>query len=86
MGGASDEEGSEVKDSVVINDRWAKFKNGKHGDFYTSEYSSSNKKYDKPWEECRGMGFSFGYNKLEDIEFCPSVIDNNTIFYFGGRI
>lgn len=59
---------SEVKDSVVINDRWAKFKNGKHGDFYTSEYSSSNKKYDKPWEECRGMGFSFGYNKLEDIE------------------
>lgn len=59
---------SEIKDSVVINDRWAKFKGKKHGDYYTSEYSSSDKTYDKPWEECRGMGFSFGYNKHEDIE------------------
>lgn len=23
---------------------------------------------DKPWEECRGMGFSFSYNQNEDIE------------------
>ena len=32
---------SEVRDSVVVNDRWAKFKGEKHGDYLTSEYSAS---------------------------------------------
>ncbi|WP_455593028.1 alpha-L-fucosidase [Bacteroides sp.] len=60
---------SEIKDSVVINDRWARFTDGKkHGDYYTREYSSGNSTFDKPWEECRGMGFSFGYNQNEDLE------------------
>lgn len=60
---------SAIKDSVVINDRWARFTDGKkHGDYYTREYSSGNATFDKPWEECRGMGFSFGYNQNEDLE------------------
>ncbi len=60
---------SAVKDSVVVNDRWAKYSDGKkHGDYYTREYSAGDAQFDKPWEECRGMGFSFGYNRNEDLE------------------
>lgn len=60
---------SPVKDSVVVNDRWAKYADGKkHGDYYTLEFSSGNAAFHKPWEECRGMGFSFGYNQNEDLE------------------
>ncbi len=60
---------SPVKNKIVLNDRWAKFTDGKkHGDYYTREYSNRNMPEDKPWEECRGMGFSFSYNQNEDIE------------------
>lgn len=58
---------SPVKDSVAVNDRWGKRMRQKHGGFYTTEYEVG-KKYDRPWEECRGMGFSFGYNRNEDVE------------------
>ncbi|MCY4562785.1 MAG: alpha-L-fucosidase [Flavobacteriaceae bacterium] len=56
---------SSVKDKVVINDRWGKGTRQKHGGYYTTEYEAG-KTFDKPWEECRGMGFSFGYNQNED--------------------
>lgn len=60
---------SPVKNSIVLNDRWARFTDGKkHGDYYTREYSNRNMPGDKPWEECRGMGFSFSYNINEDLE------------------
>lgn len=59
---------SPVKDSVVVNDRWANNTGRKHGDYYTREYSNSSASYDKPWEECRGIGLSFGYNQNEDLE------------------
>lgn len=58
---------SSVKDTVVINDRWGDGVRQKHGGYYTTEYDATAS-YDKPWEECRGMGFSFGYNYNEDIE------------------
>ncbi|MBN2329927.1 MAG: alpha-L-fucosidase [Candidatus Omnitrophica bacterium] len=58
---------SSVKDAVVINDRWGKGVRHHHGGYYTTEYDAAAE-YDKPWEECRGMGFSFGYNQNEDIE------------------
>lgn len=58
---------SSVKDTIVINDRWGKDVRHKHGGYYTTEYDATAE-YDKPWEECRGMGFSFGYNQNEDIE------------------
>jgi len=56
---------SSVKDRVVINDRWGKNTRGRHGGYYTTEYEAGEVDYDRPWEECRGMGFSFGYNRAE---------------------
>ncbi|MEM9647864.1 MAG: alpha-L-fucosidase [Bacteroidota bacterium] len=59
---------SPVKDKVVINDRWAKGQRHKHGGYYTTEYLREEVNFSKPWEEIRGMGLSFGYNRNEDIE------------------
>lgn len=56
---------SAAKDHILVNDRWGKGIRQKHGGYYTTEYEAG-KTYDKPWEECRGMGFSFGYNRNED--------------------
>ncbi len=58
---------SPVAATVVINDRWGKGCRQKHGGYYTTEYKAGAD-FDKPWEECRGMGFSFGYNRAEDVE------------------
>ncbi|MGX5819638.1 alpha-L-fucosidase [Chitinophaga lutea] len=58
---------SPVKDKVVVNDRWGKNMRQKHGGYYTTEYEVG-KTFARPWEECRGIGFSFGYNRNEDIE------------------
>jgi alpha-L-fucosidase len=74
---------SPVKNSVVVNDRWGKETRSKHGGYYTTEYDivhnedASNKKFDHPWEECRGIGGSFGYNRNEslgDYETSDAVI------------
>lgn len=59
---------SDVKDEIVVNDRWAKGMRHEHGDFFTAEYSATDLDTKKPWEECRGIGFSFGLNQNEDIE------------------
>jgi len=53
---------SSVKDEVVVNDRWGKDTRHKHGGYYTTEYTPGLSAIDHPWEENRGMGFSFGYN------------------------
>ena len=58
---------SSVKDKIVINDRWGKGIRKKHGGYFTTEYEAGAT-FDNPWEECRGMGFSFGYNQNEDAE------------------
>ncbi len=64
---------SPVKDKVVINDRWGKETRSKHGGIYTTEYdligeeSAGAKKIEHPWEECRGIGGSFGYNRNENL-------------------
>ncbi|QEH43350.1 alpha-L-fucosidase [Chitinophaga sp. XS-30] len=58
---------SPVKAHVAVNDRWGKGMRQQHGGYYTTEYEVG-KTYDRPWEECRGMGFSFGYNRNEDVE------------------
>jgi alpha-L-fucosidase len=55
------------KDHILINDRWGKGIRQKHGGYFTTEYEAG-KEFDKPWEECRGMGFSFGYNQNEDAQ------------------
>jgi len=57
---------SPVKDKILINDRWGKDARRTHGGYFTSEYGSSGA-LKKAWEECRGIGFSFGYNRNEDV-------------------
>jgi alpha-L-fucosidase len=52
---------------VVINDRWGKGIRHKHGGYYTTEYGAGLSGTDHPWEENRGMGHSFGYNRNEPL-------------------
>jgi alpha-L-fucosidase len=37
-----------------------------HYDFHTPEYASFSEIREEKWESCRGLGFSFGYNRNED--------------------
>jgi alpha-L-fucosidase len=47
----------------VVNDRWG----NTHWDFQTSEYEAHRESESaEVWENCRGIGFSFGYNQAED--------------------
>ena len=64
---------SPVKDDVVVNDRWGKETRSKHGGIYTTEYDLVHsglmtETLSHPWEECRGIGGSFGYNRNETLE------------------
>jgi alpha-L-fucosidase len=52
---------------LVINDRWGKGTRHKHGGFYTTEYGSGLDDDTHVWEENRGMGHSYGYNRAEDL-------------------
>ena len=58
---------SPVKDTVVINDRWGSDTRHKHGGYWTTEYTPGMANIDHPWEESRGMGFSYGYNRAESL-------------------
>jgi alpha-L-fucosidase len=47
----------------IVNDRWG----APVGDYRTSEYDhDTGNETDLGWEHCRGLGFSFGYNAVED--------------------
>ena len=59
---------SPVKDEVVINDRWGKDTRHKHGGYWTTEYTAGMDGAAHPWEESRGMAFSYGYNRMERLE------------------
>ena len=66
---------SPVAEDVVVNDRWGEETRSKHGGFYTTEYAivHGGEGIDEeaamhPWEETRGIGGSFGYNRNEDLE------------------
>lgn len=65
---------SPVRETVVVNDRWGKNTRSKHGSFYTTEYDlihendSRDVKFTHPWEECRGISGSFGFNRNENLE------------------
>jgi len=58
---------SPVRDDVVIDDRWGKDTRHKHGGYYTTEYTAGMQNGDHPWEESRGMGASYGYNRMETL-------------------
>jgi len=57
---------SPVKNKVVVNDRWGAGIRFHHGGIYTPEYQPDLDFEDHAWEESRGMGFSYGYNREED--------------------
>jgi alpha-L-fucosidase len=65
---------SPVKEDVAVNDRWGKETRSKHGGYYTTEYDLIHEadanavQIDHPWEECRGIGTSFGFNRNEYLE------------------
>lgn len=46
----------------VVNDRWG----CPHHDYQTSEYQAGLENETGAWENCRGLGLSFGYNRVED--------------------
>lgn len=57
---------SPVKNSIVTYDRWGSGIRFHHGGVYTPEYQPDLDFEDHPWEESRGMGYSYGYNRAED--------------------
>ncbi|MEH6305184.1 alpha-L-fucosidase [Olivibacter sp. CPCC 100613] len=65
---------SPVAQSVVVNDRWGKETRSKHGGYYTTEYDlvhdqkGIGDQASHPWEESRGIGTSYGYNRFETTE------------------
>ncbi len=58
---------SPVKDEVVVDDRWGSDARHKHGGYWTTEYTPGMIDVDHAWEESRGMGVSYGYNRAERI-------------------
>ena len=66
---------SSVRDFIVPNDRWGRETRGHLGGNFTTEYGyiTGNQKIedvvlDRPFEECRGIGKSFGINRIETTE------------------
>nr|NQU89947.1 alpha-L-fucosidase [Bacteroidota bacterium] len=54
---------------MVVNDRWCKGAPGNHGDYYSSEYKDTDAiGTDHPWEESRGVGGSYGFNRAENLD------------------
>ncbi|MCW5962570.1 MAG: alpha-L-fucosidase [Bryobacterales bacterium] len=73
---------SPVGSDVVVNDRWGKESRHKHGDYFTTEYAAGMDSDAHAWEENRGMGFSYGYNRAENLsdyrtgrEFIVMLVD-----------
>ncbi len=58
---------SPVAEQVVVNDRWGKDSRHRHGGYYTTEYTSGMQAATHPWEESRGIGYSYGYNRTETL-------------------
>lgn len=57
------------KDEVVINDRFCVGMPGNHGDYYSTEYKDIDGFENiHPWEESRGIGKSYGFNRAENLE------------------
>jgi alpha-L-fucosidase len=58
---------SPSKDEVVVNDRWGKECRHTHGGYWTTEYAAGLKDGSHPWEESRGMAYSYGLNRAERV-------------------
>ena len=60
-------------EEFTVNDRWGSGLRGHSGDYYTTEYGrigggSDGMVDSKPFEECRGIGKSFGLNRIENYD------------------
>jgi alpha-L-fucosidase len=72
---------SPVKSTVVVNDRWGNETRSKHGGIFTTEYGlvEGQEGMDEapmhPWEECRGIGTSFGFNRTENLDSYSTAKD-----------
>ncbi len=58
---------SPVAQEVVVNDRWGGESRHRHGGYYTTEYGAGLPGATHPWEENRGLGHSYGFNRNEDL-------------------
>jgi alpha-L-fucosidase len=58
---------SPVGRKVVVNDRWGGESRHRHGGYYTTEYGAGLPGASHAWEENRGIGHSYGYNRNEDL-------------------
>lgn len=56
---------TQVRNEVVVNDRWGKETRHKHGGYWTTEYAAGLQDGSHPWEESRGMAYSYGLNRIE---------------------
>jgi alpha-L-fucosidase len=59
---------STVASEVVVNDRWGKDTRHNHGGYYTTEYTAGMQGATHPWEESRGVGYSYPYNRMETLD------------------
>jgi alpha-L-fucosidase len=59
---------SPVAQNVVINDRWGRETRHRHGGYYTTEYGAGLPGSSHAWEENRGLGFSYGFNRNEELD------------------
>jgi len=60
---------SACKDEVVVNDRFCKGMPSNHGDYFSSEYKDADDgRLSKYWEESRGIGGSYGFNRAENLK------------------
>lgn len=59
---------SPSRDDLVINDRWGNNTRHRHGTYFTTEYTAGMQAAAHPWEESRGMGHSYGYNRAETAD------------------
>jgi len=50
--------------SALVNDRWGQYQ--ELTNFTTPEYKVMDSLVTKKWETCRGIGYSFGYNQVEN--------------------
>ena len=64
------------RETIVVNDRWGKGLRGKCGDFFTTEYGKWGGEGvgqgRKSFEECRGIGHSFAFNRAEKYDIYAS--------------
>ncbi len=60
---------SPVKNEVVVNDRWGNNTREKnHGAMYTTSEYGSGMDASIIWEESQGVGYSYGYNRNEQLK------------------